>query len=295
MLSSVPGGKQLYYYMGQRLLGGFRHFTIDEKVREGRLVLDPFYDLGESVAGRTAVEIGTGWTPVVPLLYWLHGQGRCDTYDVSRLMKPALVVEAVRQFVENTHLTSVVSNRWPGYDQRLSLLRDMVAQRASAETILQRCDIHYHAPADASATQLPDASVDLVYSNTVLEHVPFEIIRALLAEAYRIIRPGGFMLHLINPADHFSYSDPSITSMNFLQFSESEFSKYNTYFCYQNRLRPTRYHQLVEEAGFSIAYYHVHPNDKAVQQRPGVTLHADFAALPDDEICAQDVYVIARR
>lgn len=50
---------------------------------------------------------------------------------------------------------------------------------------------------DATALDLPDASFDLVWSRSVLEHVmPVDLA---LAEAVRVVRPGGLLHHRIDP------------------------------------------------------------------------------------------------
>jgi len=49
--------------------------------------------------------------------------------------------------------------------------------------------------ADATAVPLPDRSQDLVFSSMFLHELPVSDIRAVLAEARRLLRPGGLMLH----------------------------------------------------------------------------------------------------
>jgi SAM-dependent methyltransferase len=51
------------------------------------------------------------------------------------------------------------------------------------------------------ATGLPDASVDYVLSISVLEHLRDP--EAVLAESARILRPGGWMINLVDMRDHF--------------------------------------------------------------------------------------------
>lgn len=58
---------------------------------------------------------------------------------------------------------------------------------------------------DAAKTGLPDASVDVVTSTMLLHEMPPAHVRATLAEAYRVLAPGGLMIHLdfLPPDDEF--------------------------------------------------------------------------------------------
>src|SRR3546814_2278132 len=69
--------------------------------------------------------------------------------------------------------------------------------------------IDYHAPADAASTALGDGEVDVVFSNSVLEHVPEAAIDTMYREAMRILAPGGIMFHSVNCGDHYAYVDRS--------------------------------------------------------------------------------------
>ena len=58
---------------------------------------------------------------------------------------------------------------------------------------------------DAARTGLPDASVDVVTSTMLLHEMPPAHTRAVLAEAHRVLAPGGLMIHLdfLPPDDEF--------------------------------------------------------------------------------------------
>src|ERR1700676_4800834 len=96
LLSAIPAGRAAYY-LGQRTVGGLRNFNIDAKVTQGLSLLESLFAIGEDVVDRRTVEIGTGWAPVVPLLFWAYGQQRCDTFDVTPLLKQRLVLKTIEQ------------------------------------------------------------------------------------------------------------------------------------------------------------------------------------------------------
>jgi len=105
----------------------------------------------------------------------------------------------------------------------------------------------------------------------------------------------GLMVHFINLSDHFAHADRSISPLNFLTFSEAEFAKYNTGFCYQNRLRVTSYRQLIEDAGFDVIHWDVSVQASLLQQLPTLNIHRDFAELSPEELCSTALCVVARR
>ena len=77
--------------------------------------------------------------------------------------------------------------------------------------------IHF-VQADAEATGFPDAHFDLVYTCAVLHETSHEAVAKIVAEAHRILRPGGIMVHLEVPArqddgDPWSYLSAAFESL----------------------------------------------------------------------------------
>jgi hypothetical protein len=112
-----------------------------------------------------------------------------------------------------------------GWRERLSAVRAALNSRIDANELLRLFRIFPHAPTDAGATGHEHNSIDLVFSNTVLQHVPVEEIRRMYSEAFRILKPGAWMLHHIDPSDMFSHADKPLSGVDFLQCSEQEFAK----------------------------------------------------------------------
>jgi hypothetical protein len=296
ILSNMPGGKNIYY-LGQFYVGGLRRFTIEDKVQQCGRMLKGLQESNVAVADLSSVEIGTGWVPVVPLFFWLFGQKECNTYDISRLLTQSLVVEAAKQLL-NHPIAETLPSHADGvreFEKRKQSLKSLIAANAGGNDILEYCGIHYHAKADAAKTQLPSASIDIVYSNTVFEHVPQQELAGLFAESRRILQPSGYILHLIDMSDHFAHSDPSISPINFLQFSEKSFTKYNSYFLYQNRLRVSAWRQIITEQGFEIVYWQPNVDEKALKHLTLLHLDEAFENLKADEICTSSVCVLARK
>ncbi|MFM6005613.1 MAG: methyltransferase domain-containing protein, partial [Sphaerospermopsis kisseleviana] len=93
------------------------------------------------------------------------------------------------------------------------------------QDLLQFINVDYIAPGDASELSIPSNSIDFHTSYTVFEHIPPDIIKAIIKEGKRVLKSNGLFVHKIDYSDHFSHSDKSISAINFLQFSDSEWNR----------------------------------------------------------------------
>lgn len=99
-------------------------------------------------------------------------------------------------------------------------------------------------------SEIPTASVDIVFSNAVLEHVYDP--RAALASLSRISKPGGMGFHQVDFRYHKSMDRP----LEFLLTPDAEFDR-EFRECHGecgNRVRPMEYAQLFEAAGFETTW-----------------------------------------
>lgn len=94
-------------------------------------------------------------------------------------------------------------------------------------------------------TGLPAASVDVTFSNSVLEHLPDPA--AFLQELARITRPGGLGIHGIDVADHRRYGDPSLHALEFLTEPGAGPIAFEC-----NRLRLADHERLFAAHGFEV-------------------------------------------
>jgi ubiquinone/menaquinone biosynthesis C-methylase UbiE len=122
---------------------------------------------------------------LVERLHELGARGRMLDVGTGPGHLPLLVVAAIPG-------ASVV-----GIDLSRHMLRHAERHRA-ASPHKERVSF---ALADAKGLDFPDASFDAVYSNTILHHIPDP--RPFLAEAWRVLRPGGVLLirDLFRPPD----------------------------------------------------------------------------------------------
>jgi SAM-dependent methyltransferase len=293
VLSVVPGGRQLNTIL-QWQIGGLRQFDRNVEIKvcdDWAVLVSHLHELNVPMAGRTFMEVGTGWYPTLPVCFALAGVSRCVTFDVSRMLDwrltqrmlqcllPLLPRIADAAGVEH----GVVDSRWRQFSSADGLDR-----------FLSLAGIEYHAAADACRTGLPDASVDVVFSNSVLEHVEPHVNGALMKETLRVLRPGGLAVHSVNCGDHYAYFDRSITQINYLRFSERQWRCWNNALQYQNRLRADDFVNSATDAGLQVVLNRQRPRPELLQNFSRFPIAPQFSRYSKEQLCTTSVDFAAR-
>lgn len=206
--------------------------------------IDDLRALGVTIRGAAVLDLGSGWHPIVPLLYRLAGARIVHLTDIERLMDAATLAAA----------TSWVSEQAPAIVDRLGLSPETVGERLDAgggplERRLARLGMSYHVPFDTAATP----PVDIVVSRVVLEHVEPTALARLHRDFAQALRPNGIAAHAIDHSDHREHRDKRLSRIDFLRYGEGGWRL----LClnrqdYCNRLRHSDHVRLLREAGFAV-------------------------------------------
>lgn len=296
LLGHVPGGERLHFRL-QRLGGGLSDFSreCDGKIEDWGLMMGHLQAAGVRVAGASVLEMGTGWYPTFPVCLFLAGAARVVTMDLNTHLDAGLTRALVGRLAgREGHLARLAGVPERDVAARRAALAGALGAGASLEAATGGA-ITYRAPADAAATGLPAASLDLVFSNNVLEHVPGPVVEACLAEALRILRPGAVAFHSVNCGDHYAYIDPSITQLNYLQYSEAGWRRWNNRFLYQNRLRAVDFVQMALRAGFQIELDTSRAKPELLERLDTMRVHPEFSRYPREQLAVTSVDLIARK
>lgn len=266
---------------------------IDTKVvADWIVVADLLNEVGAPFAGRTLLEIGSGWYPTLPVCFHLAGAARCLTYDIEAHMDQTSALAMVDRL--GTHLERIAEfGRRPLAEVQAAHARLSAAK--SAGELLALAGIDYRAPADAASSGLPDQSVDVVFSNSVLEHVTPTDLERLMQECRRVLRVGGVALHSVNCGDHYAYFDRAITPINYLRYSESEWSRWNNGIQYQNRLRPVDFVASAQRAGFEMVVVKQRPRFDLFDRMPESEIAPEFRHYDRAQLCTTSVDFVVRR
>ena len=294
-ISALPFLSNAVYYAVQRSVGGLRPEKIDplDRMKAAVGMLSWARPTGFDVTGKTVLEIGTGRMVDLPTGMWLSGAERIITVDLNPYLSQKLISEA-RHFVRShrDRVLELFGERvHPLFHERLRIL---AGTEVTDENLLRAMNVEYLSPADASKLPLAQGTIDLHVSHTVLEHIPPGVISDILVEARRVMRPGGLLIHNIDPSDHFSHDDEAITKINFLRFSENEWDRWaGNQFMYHNRLRADDYVRMFNDAGMRIIDEVRSIDERSLAAlRSGFPLSTRFKDLPVEELATTSISIM---
>lgn len=126
--------------------------------------------------------------------------------------------------------------------------------------------ISYKSPYDASRTDLGDETLDACVSTNTLEHIPAESIVEIFKELRRVLKGNGIVSAKIDYSDHYAHTDSTISLVNYLHYSDNEWTRHNHRSHYQNRLRHYDYKKLFDDCGFKVIEEEVFYDEKNIPQ-----------------------------
>lgn len=296
VLGYLPGGARLHYML-QRRGGALRDLgrECDIKVDDWRLMVGHLRNAGVGLSGTRLLEMGTGWYPTFPFCLYLGGAAYVHTVDVKRHLRADLTLACAEHLARHTATIAEYSGR---AETEIEAARAALVHALRRDASLEDASggvISYRAPGDAAATGLPPGSVDVVFSNSVLEHVPGPVIAACLAEARRILRPRGLVFHSVNCGDHYAYVDRSIDQLHYLRYSDREWQRWNNAFLYQNRLRAEDFTRMARDAGFTIELDLSRVTPERLAQLDATPVHAQFARYTREQLAITCIDFIGRK
>ncbi len=247
--------------------------ALDQGLRQVGLLRDA----GANLSG-TVLELGTGWLPVVPLLFYLAGAERLVLADIHRLMDDRTFEEVKRVLRDNA-----------------GRLADEL--RVPESLLRARLDrpIPYDYFVPWNPREFADASIDVVISRTVLEHIPADLLEGYMPEFARILRPGGMMCHLIDNSDHWEHHDKTLSRLHFLRYEDNLFWRMLCVRRYQNRLRHSDYMRLFERHGFDPLFVEAEPDAKSLDDLKSLPLASRFRGRELADLATLTSTVVLRR
>jgi SAM-dependent methyltransferase len=231
----------------------------DQVFKERSTAAARHVEAGLSFRDQPVLELGTGWYPVVPVALYLCGFSSITSVDLVQHLNEEGLRKVVGRFTDledREALRELLPHYEPDRIDRLrKFLEDTSRPLVPANVCLTLMT------GDASRLPFSDRHAGFILSNSVMEHIYPEVLRPILVEFRRLLRPDGRMSHVIDLSDHFSHSDDKITPYNFLRFSDRAWRMIDNSIQSQSRLRVDDYRALFTDTGWVSTNETTNPGD----------------------------------
>ena len=229
--------------------------------------------LPEGLAGKRVLELGPGDSLMTAVIAKAEGTARCLLVDVDRFAVADLA--PYRQLAETLRADGKPAPDLSGVD--------------SLEALLAACDADYLTGGLQDLEKLPEASVDLLFSHAVLEHVGLAEFDAVTRAQRRLLTAEGAAAHRVDLSDHLG------GALNSLRFSpslwESRLMAGGGF--YTNRIRFRDMLERFARAGLAAAVTRV---DRWPDlPTPRASLDPAFRDLAEEDLMVHGFDVVLRR
>lgn len=293
VISLLPRSQDINYLFQRHVSKGLvlKDWYFEAKLKIAKQHIEHFQEHSQTDTPlpKNALELGTGWLPIVPIALSLYGIPQIYSVDISPLTRANLVEETLDHFILYIE-DGRIFEHLPIKNIDVNLLREVQAKlnTASIDEALQDLNITTIV-ADARNTSFESGSIEYLVSNSTMEHIPPDILKGIFEEFRRIGTDDALGSHLIDLSDHYSHFDKSLTPYNFLKFSDNVWRIFNNPLQYQNRLRISDYRQIHTEAGFDIL---IEKTASATQQQ--IELANKFKSYSHEDLIVTSSFMISR-
>jgi hypothetical protein len=268
-------GDFIYHEMQKYGLNSKFNMSFRENLRTYDVMRKILSSRNFEISDSAVLEIGTGWFPFFPyLLIAENPNAKVCTVDLNKHMTKGYVKKVEERLLRE----NLINNSQVTCDGNLNI------------------NIDYKP--NTSILDVDVSKIDLVFSRFVLEHVPPELIEKIHVFLFENLPNNARILHLISPSDHRSYSDRSLSHVDFLKYSQVDWDKICTRFDYHNRLRINEYVDLFKKVGFEIEFLEsegMEHGSKKEQLFKELKLDKKFESFSDYENIAGAINVLLKK
>lgn len=255
MISRLPSslGDKLYYIL-QRNAGKLKTIDATEIIWATHKIKDIAYELGVNINGSKILEIGTGRSPLIPILLISMGAKEVVTIDLNRYLKKQIMLEGLEWIAKSRDKNKGMMS-YMNIERIIDLKKEIEKNERSVDKVLENFGVKYIAPFDAQTMNGMGNKFDLVISYNVMEHIPKQVLENIIKASIKTLNENGQFIHKIDYTDHFQHSDKTISIINFLRFSKTEFDVLaGNKYMYMNRMRDDDFERAFLDNGLEISY-----------------------------------------
>lgn len=239
------------------------------------------------------LELGSGWYPIVPVLFYLVEAGPVISVDLQSWMNKETIIIAIRKFFKWEKEGKLSIEKLKINKDRWNQLKDISdkPEKYSFEQIKNTLELTLMI-GDARNLPIETDSIDYICSNNTFEHIYTSVLSDILIEFKRIIKPHGIMSHFIDLSDHFAHFDNSITIYNFLKYSTKQWNIIDNSIQPQNRLRFQDYRDMYKNLQIPISKESTRPGN--LEELKGIKIHKEFKKYNDKELAISHGYIVSQ-
>jgi len=207
----------------------FRHGQMDNSRYAFDVFTNHIQQNNRSISGMTILEIGPGDSLSSGVIAFYYGAKSILINPIKLIFDPIKNFNNLKIFLEKKEFEIKDSPK-------------------DLEDLCETHNIDYFFEGLKSLKEIPSNSVDIIFSNAVLEHIFKDEFEETINELKRIMKKDGFMSHQVDFKDHLE------GSLNNLRFSNLVWESYlfrNSGF-YTNRIRFYEMVSIFENKGFEV-------------------------------------------
>jgi predicted SAM-dependent methyltransferase len=268
-LSRFPLG----YFFWQRL-GIFRHGQMDNSEYAIRIFNSHIERAGLStdLNFKTVLELGPGDSIATAIIASAYG-ARAILVDTGKF-----ICDDINPYLELVRVLEKQNLSPPDLSRCLTI-----------NDILDQCCAQFMTEGLTSLMQIESNSIDLLFSQAVLEHVKKSYFKETMQECHRILRSDGICSHQIDLRDHLD------NALNNLRISERlwESNFFSKSGFYTNRIRYSQMMDLFDDAGFTMEITGLkHWEELPTSRNKFIKEFRDF---PIEELCISVFDVVLKK
>jgi hypothetical protein len=295
VLSLLPGGTRLYNYTQEHVTRSTiaTPQRVAQKVQVG---LDFWNWLqqenrAEQMTRGRVLDLGAGWHPSIPLLWYAFGNDQQTLVDVFPNMDASKVRDTVDFFRAIAHTPG-----WPGHPFIKRLPEGIDTGAGDVVVMLNSLGIEYRAPYGDLLKKRP-GQYEIVTCTQVLQHIPKAVQLAIFQELHACLKPGG----LFHATVHFvgQFRSPLLQQGQYehLRYAPEIWEKWiNSSLMSFNRLKGPDYQETLAQAGFRLREFKLTaPTEADLAELKRTRVHSCFSRYSEQDLAARGLFFVAEK
>jgi hypothetical protein len=210
----------------------------------------------DNMLNKVALEIGTGYFLVQPIILKLLGWEKIVTVDISHDIFSQALKKQINLLLQDKYLLKIKALSVL-HEKQFDSMVNQLKKSTSLNEVLNICNITYIAPYTVEDLRKCGFKFDFIFSQVVLEHIPVDTLKDLFSCTKLLLKKEGRIVHIVNFTDHFTnpgiWGDKNISEFNFLKYSDKTWNFWaGNSIAYTNRLGYPYYYELCAENDLNV-------------------------------------------